>query len=129
LNELIHQEEENDGLAQGSISTSSKRKTQFRWNARADVGMLHEVDTIRPFLVEGKGSKLKWDEVSLNVNNLLGSNLDYVAISRRFKLLITDFIANENKNRYKWVEQHKCISNSYLNYMGFLLHAFTVEFY
>jgi hypothetical protein len=63
--------------------------------------LVKEVENFLPFLAEGRAVNERWNSVTTKINENLKTNVTPLAVSRRFKLLITGFRAEDNKARYK----------------------------
>ena len=73
------------------MATSAGKKTQFRWSVGQDVVLLKSVASLRPTIAH------QWDQVASATRNGVGRDLTRRAVQDRFKILIKDFISEDNK--------------------------------
>ena len=73
------------------MATSAGKKTQFRWSVGQDMVLLKSVASLHPTIAH------QWDHLASATSNCVGRDLTRRAVQDRFKILMKDFIGEENK--------------------------------
>lgn len=89
-------------VSDGERGGLRRRKKQFRWKLAHDLALAKEVQVLLPFNQTGRKVTEAWTEVGKKINDLfVEANVDHLAVSRRFNLLVDSHRKKETQNRYK----------------------------
>lgn len=77
-----------------------RRKTRFNWKLPNDIALAKSVLQNTPFKQPRNRKTAAWMKVATEINELFKTNLDAVAVSRHYDIIVDIHRKEETKNRY-----------------------------